>query len=101
MLSKIEFESTGAQNVENFQNLVVKKKVPKQMGIKLGNLGLCLKHIQLAYLCGGAQWLSCRMLDLRPKGRRFQTHWRHSVVVHKQDTFFSHLCPCKIGCQLM
>ena len=28
----------------------------------------------------GAQWLSGRVLDLRPKGRRFEPHWRHCVV---------------------
>ena len=53
VLSKIKFESKGAQNVERFQNLVVKKKVSKQMSLKLGNSGLCLKHIQLAYSRGG------------------------------------------------
>ena len=28
----------------------------------------------------GAQWLSCRVLDLRPKGRGLEPHWRHCVV---------------------
>ena len=28
----------------------------------------------------GAQWLSGRVLDSRPKGRRFEPHWRHCVV---------------------
>ena len=28
----------------------------------------------------GAQWLSGRVLDLRPKGRRFKPHRRHCVV---------------------
>ena len=28
----------------------------------------------------GAQWLSGRVLDSRPKGRGFETHWRHCVV---------------------
>ena len=27
-----------------------------------------------------AQWLSGRVLDLRPSGRGFNTHWRHCVV---------------------
>ena len=35
----------------------------------------------------GAQWLSGRVLDSRPKGRRFEPHWRHCVVVLEQDTF--------------
>ena len=36
---------------------------------------------------GGAQWLSGRVLDSKPKGRGFEPHRRHSVVVLKQDTF--------------
>ena len=28
----------------------------------------------------GAQWLSGRVLDSRPKGRGFEPHWRHWVV---------------------
>ena len=28
----------------------------------------------------GAQWLSGRVLDTRPKGRGLEPHWRHCVV---------------------
>ena len=35
----------------------------------------------------GAQWLSGRVLDLRPRGRGFELHRRHCVVVLEQDTF--------------
>ena len=35
----------------------------------------------------GAQWLSGRVLDSRPKGRGFEPHRRHWVVVLEQDTF--------------
>ena len=28
----------------------------------------------------GAQWLSGRVLDSRPRGRGFEPHWRHCVV---------------------
>ena len=28
----------------------------------------------------GAQWFSGRVLDSRPMGRRFEPHWRQSVV---------------------
>ena len=35
----------------------------------------------------GAQWLSGRVLDSRPRGRGFEPHRRHCVVVFKQDTF--------------
>ena len=37
----------------------------------------------------GAQWLSGRVLDLRPRGRGFDSHWRHCVStgLTKKDTF--------------
>ena len=35
----------------------------------------------------GAQWLSGRGLDSRPRGRGFEPHRRHCVVVLGQDTF--------------
>ena len=35
----------------------------------------------------GVQWLSGRVLDSRPKGRGFEPHRRHCVVVLEQDTF--------------
>ena len=35
----------------------------------------------------GAQWLSGRVLDSRPRDRRFEPHRRHCVVVLEQDTF--------------
>ena len=38
-------------------------------------------------LTKGVQWLSGRVLDSRPKGRGFEPHQRHCVVVLEQDTF--------------
>ena len=35
----------------------------------------------------GAQWLSGRVLDSRPRGRGFEPHRRHCVVDLEQDTF--------------
>ena len=35
----------------------------------------------------GAQWLSDRVLDSRPRGRGFESHRRHCVVILEQDTF--------------
>ena len=35
----------------------------------------------------GVQWLSGRVLDLRPRGRGFEPHRRHCIVVLEQDTF--------------
>ena len=37
--------------------------------------------------CWGAQWLSGRVLDSRPRGRKFEPHWRHCIVVLEQDVF--------------
>ena len=38
------------------------------------------KSISIQRVKKGAQWLSGRVLDSRPRGRRFKPHWRHSVV---------------------
>ena len=35
----------------------------------------------------GAQWLSGRVLDSRPKGRGFEPQRRHCVVVLEQDIY--------------
>ena len=35
----------------------------------------------------GAQWLSGRVLDSILRGRGFEPHWHHCVVVLEQDTF--------------
>ena len=35
----------------------------------------------------GAQWLSGRVLDSRPKCREFEPHRLHCVVLLEQDTF--------------
>ena len=35
----------------------------------------------------GVQWLSGRVLDSRPRGRGFEPHQHHCVVVLEQDTF--------------
>ena len=39
------------------------------------------------HIIQGAQWLSGRVLDSRPKGSGFEPHRRHCVVVLEQDTF--------------
>ena len=43
--------------------------------------------IQSLNIKEGAQWLSGRVLDSRPKGSGFEPHRRHCVVVLEQDTF--------------
>ena len=42
----------------------------------------------ILHLRQGAQCLSGRVLDSRPKGRGFEPHQRHCVVVLEHDTFF-------------
>ena len=44
--------------------------------------------------CQGAQWLSGRVLESRLRGRGFEPHRRHCVVVLEQDTFFNN---CLLG----
>ena len=36
--------------------------------------------VQMISFCLEAQWLSGRVLDSRPRGPRFEPHWRHCVV---------------------
>ena len=53
-----------------------------------GHFLYCLYNILLGTSeTEGAQWLSGRVLDWRPKGRGFEPHRRHCVVVLEQDTF--------------
>ena len=47
----------------------------------------CWERTDLFVTFQGAQWLSGRVLDSRPKGRGFEPHRRHCVVVLEQDTF--------------
>ena len=49
------------------------------------NSGVKLSLYNTVHL--GAQWLSGRVLDSRPRGRGFEPHRRHWVVVLEQDTF--------------
>ena len=37
----------------------------------------------------GAQWLSGKVLDSRPRGRGFEPHWRHCVVSLSENTNLS------------
>ena len=67
---------------------------PVQGGYKLIYRMLVLIWIQIAFekvnfqeKSVGAQWLSGRELDSRPRGRRFEPHRLHCVVVLEQDTF--------------
>ena len=44
-------------------------------------------HISKPYSKTGAQWLSGRVFDSRPRGRGLEPHRRHCVVVLEQNAF--------------
>ena len=58
------------------------KPIPGKANIK--HCSLFISHLIMTQ---GAQWLSGRVLDWRPRGRRIEPHRRHCVVVLEQDTF--------------
>ena len=50
----------------------------------------CLMNVKSIGECSlwqGAQWLSGKVLDLRLRGRGFEPHRRHCILVLEQDTF--------------
>ena len=53
----------------------------------LGDVVLVYPVICYSIYHFGAQWLSGRVLDSRPRGRGFEPQRRHCVVVLEQDTF--------------
>ena len=48
---------------------------------------ILFEPVSIQGLHKGAQWLSGRVLDSRPRGSGFEPHQRHCVVVLEQDTF--------------
>ena len=42
---------------------------------------VALAYFLFVLMMRGAQWLSGRVLDCRPRGRGFEPHWRHCFVV--------------------
>ena len=60
------------------------------LGSELFYQKVCTISVPTAYFLNmyqGAQWLSGRVFDSRPRGWGFQPHQRHCVVVLQQDTF--------------
>ena len=43
------------------------------------NVTFLLKYLLLKKAIMGAQWLSGRVLDSRPRGSGFEPHWRHCL----------------------
>ena len=60
-------------------------KMTSFMALDGATLFLRLKEV--TNTCSGGQRLSGRVLDSRPKGRGFEPHRRHYIVVLEQDTF--------------
>ena len=55
-----------------------------------GEAGGCALNSRGNYIVDlgkGVQWLSVRVVDSKRRGRRFEPHWHHCVVVLEQDTF--------------
>ena len=76
----------------------LKRKSPLSFACKFHNFGGTSENLMghpknliekgsISPILEGAQWLSGRVLDSRPRGRRFEPHRHHCVVVLEQDTF--------------
>ena len=51
------------------------------------SLDMVLSNKRITKGLKGAQWLSGRVLNSRPRGRGFEPQRRHCLVVLEQDTF--------------
>ena len=79
MFSLIKFDANDPQRVD--ASLSIKQSINSFYFI------LQIFALSIHIMFRGAQWLSGRVLDSRPKGRGFEPHRRHCVVVLEQDTF--------------
>ena len=50
-------------------------------------IGLYRENMKIFLSETGAQWLSGRVLDSRPRGHGFEPCWHHWVMVLEHDTF--------------
>ena len=57
------------------------------MDAYLSKVGMVFRMVSNTLLSEGGQWLSGRVLDSRLRGRGFEPHRRHCLVVLEQDTF--------------
>ena len=81
------FKRTVSKHVSNFPNSLI-LPCTRSLSVFHEGVNFCLNIILLSHTVYlGAQWLSGRVLDSRPKGRGFEPHRRHCVVVLEQDTF--------------
>ena len=65
-------------------NIVFNYDMPDDSDTYLHRVSIGQDKLQF---CVGAQWLSGRVLDSRPKGHGSEPHRRHCVVVLEQDSF--------------
>ena len=92
MLGLIWLQSVckGYQQIKviNSSNLVIASFFSMKRKTQIGYQQTTLGHKELTLsMLVGAQWLSGRVLDSRPRGRRLEPHRHHCVVVLEQDTF--------------
>ena len=73
-------------NGSNRPNLCLDSAVIKTQKLFSLYEGLMINNIQFKQ-DKGAQWLSGKVLDSRPRGRGFEPHRRHCVVALEEDTF--------------
>ena len=75
-------------DLSNSLGKIIRQQTQMLMLIQSGRSGSVVECLTRDLrFAGGAQWLSGRVLDSRPKGREFEPHRRHCVVVLEQDTF--------------
>ena len=67
---------------EDHETFFETEDVRAQNGLPVGK-----SYLKVNALNNGAQWLSGRVLDSRPRGRQLEPHRRHCIVVLEQDTF--------------
>ena len=84
---------TGTLSLNSINRLTTKAQVSFQCSktcvkgpLKKRQNKFLTKKIYTVHIVG-AQWLSGRVLNSRPKGGGFEPHRRHCVVVLEQDTF--------------
>ena len=71
---------------DDFKFLKTAKKHKMQVHYNMHHSSrACVTDLSLQTM--GAQWLSGRLLDSRPRGPGFEPHRRHCVVALEQDTF--------------
>ena len=90
----LNFEQILLTTSWGVKNVMANSVNPDQTALSGAGWSWCMLFVE-AYLCKtfgprsglGAQWLSGRVLDSRPRGPRFKPQRRHCVVVLEQDTF--------------